>query len=155
MISTRAQQRLFMLCSALVLMAVLSFALLYRPAASGSAAPPSLTSTHPLVFTGPDAPKRLRTHVSDPSSLEPDTTVKGLRARHQQILRERPVFQHLPFRDHEIGVDIFDVSAQGKLILRVTYLNSLRAAKRHLSALMARYHDPGSEYEVRYQPVFR
>jgi hypothetical protein len=77
-----------------------------------------------------------------------------LRREHRRLLDERPVFQHLPFRDREIGVGFDRVTSDGRLELLVTYLGSRARAEGDFRRLIARYGDPGTAYVERYQRVF-
>ncbi|HWH09500.1 MAG TPA: collagen-like protein [Solirubrobacteraceae bacterium] len=84
----------------------------------------------------------------------PETADPGLRREHERLLRQRPVFQHLPYRDREIGVDFDRVLIGGRLELLVTYLGSRAGAVADVHRLLSRYGDPGTAYVMRYERVF-
>jgi hypothetical protein len=86
--------------------------------------------------------------------VDPEAVDPGLRREHDRLLAERPAFQHLPYRDREIGVDFDRVTGDGRLELLVTYLGSRAGAVRDLDRLLSRYRDPGTAYVERYEPVF-
>jgi len=91
---------------------------------------------------------------STPVQVDPELLDPGLRREHDRLLRERPLFQHLPYRDTEIGVDFDRVVAGGRLELLVTYLGSRARAVGDVRRLLARYGDPGTAYVERYEKVF-
>lgn len=97
-----------------------------------------------LARSGPPAPVQ-----ENPEALDP-----VLRRAHERLLRDRPVFQRLPYRDAEIGVAFDRVAADGRLELLVTYLGARSRAIRDFQRLLTRYGDSGAAYVERYTRVF-
>jgi hypothetical protein len=92
--------------------------------------------------------------AASPVQIDPEAVDPGLAGEHRRDLSARPVFQHLPYRDREIGVGFDEVVGGGKLELLVTYLGSRAAAERDFHRLLGRYRDPGTAYVERYRRVF-
>jgi hypothetical protein len=98
----------------------------------------------------------LRQEGVDPELRQenPEQVDPALRREHDRLLVERPVFQHLPYRDRAIGVGFDRVLPGGALELLVTYVGSRARAVEDLHRLLARYRDPGTAYVERYERVF-
>jgi hypothetical protein len=117
---------------------------------AGSAAPGSLTPGSPTPGSPPPEHRAPRSPVQEnPEQVDP-----GLRREHERLLAQRPAFQHLPYRDREIGVGFDRVLASGALELLVTYLGSRASAVADMHRLLGRYGDPGTAYVERYERVF-
>jgi hypothetical protein len=114
----------------------------------GSATPASAVHAGPTGVTAYGLPG------PEPVQIDPETLDPALRREHERLLVERPLFQHLPYRDTEIGVDFDRVVGGGRLELLVTYLGSRDGAVRDVRRLLARYGDPGTGYVERYERVF-
>ncbi|HEX3874887.1 MAG TPA: hypothetical protein VHW26_12120 [Solirubrobacteraceae bacterium] len=114
----------------------------------GSTGPPAAASLPSAVARAPAAAP------AGPIQVNPEALDPSLRREHDRLLEDRPVFQHLPYRDRRIGVDFDRVAAGGRLELLVTYVGSRAAAVRDLGRLLARYADPGTAYVERYERVF-
>lgn len=102
----------------------------------------------------PGRPASIGALGSPPIQADPELADPALARDHELLLRRRPVFQHLPYRDREIGVDFDRVVSGGRLELLVTYLGARADAVRDLRRLLARYGDPGTAYVERYEEVF-
>jgi hypothetical protein len=89
-----------------------------------------------------------------PVQENPEQVDPALRREHDRLLAQRPAFQHLPYRDHVIGVGLDRVLPDGRLELLVTYLGSRARAVDDLRRWLARCRDPGTAYVERYQRVF-
>ena len=102
------------------------------------AAPPSRgVEARPGV--GPGGGMTTRAVQADPERLDP-----ALAREHRRLLGERPVLQHLPYRDRRIGVNLDRVLGGGRIELLVTYLGSRARAVGDLRRLLGRYGDPGT-----------
>lgn len=120
---------------------------------SGTASSTSIGRRSPSA-AGPIAPPPVPSGAAVVVQENVETFDPTLRRAHDRLLRERPLFQHLPYRDVEIGVGFDRVAADGRLELLVTYLGARSRAVRDLRGLLARYGDPGTAYVERYQRVF-
>jgi hypothetical protein len=97
---------------------------------------------------------RPATTRAGPVQENPEQVDPALRREHDRLLAQRPAFQHLPYRDHVIGVGLDRVLPSGRLELLVTYLGSRARAVDDLRRWLARCRDPGTAYVERYQRVF-
>jgi hypothetical protein len=104
---------------------------------------------------GQNRPKADRHRTSEAANADPDASDPALRRAHVAALAARPFLQRLPYRDREVGVALDSVTPQGTPVLLVTFLGTLRAARLDIGAVLARSHDPGSEYELRFERLIR
>jgi hypothetical protein len=86
-------------------------------------------------------------------NTDAEARAPSLRAEHLELLHAQPLLQRLPYRDHEVGVELWGVSAQTKPLLSVIYRGSLDAARADMRALLRRLRDSGREYAFRYQSL--
>jgi len=113
-----------------------------------------LTPLRPQRGMQPDPDgARSESQQAAPVNLDPDARDHTLWARHARLLRIEPLLQRLPYRDRQLGVQLGGVARFGRPLLLVIYRGSLRAAREDMRALLARFHDEGSEYALRYQPA--
>lgn len=153
--SEQASRRIFIAATALVI-ALALLALLLHSGQSGRAQARTSHDKRLILQTPSALAKAPEVRPKTPTgNIDPEVRNPALRAAHRRLLAIRPLEQHLPYRDHEIGADLVNVTATGKLVVLVTYLHSQAAAERDLRRLMNHYRDPGRAYVVRYQPVFR
>ncbi|HEY5197381.1 MAG TPA: hypothetical protein VIJ51_10190 [Solirubrobacteraceae bacterium] len=124
------------------------------PAGSSVPAPQATIDRTDAPPAGIESPAPRVKAPAVPVQADPEAVDPGLRREHDRLLRDRPAFQHLPYRDTEIGVDFDRVVGGGRLELLVTYLGSRARAARDVHRLLARYGDPGTAYVERYQRVF-
>jgi hypothetical protein len=150
---------MFILAASTTVVLLVALAILFAPSREHRASPASRAARQTIYV----APVKMLT-PSTPSSEAPATELRNvdpeahnprLRSEHRRFLQARPLEQHLPYRDREIGVELADVTKTGKLVLLVTYLHSATAAREDMQALLARYHDPATAYVIRYRPVFK
>jgi hypothetical protein len=87
------------------------------------------------------------------TNIDPEAGDPGLWREHLALLAARPFLQRLPYRDRELGVALQNVNLQGMPVLLVTYLGTLRAAQQDIGSVLARAHDPGNEYKLRFEHV--
>lgn len=150
-----ASKRLFFLASAVVIAVIVLLAVLYKPhglSSKGAHRTPKqliLQTGKPLTNTTAK-PQSQRTLVN----IDPEAHDPKLRAEHRDFLASRPLEQHLPYRDREIGVELVNVTATGKPVLLVTYIRSQASAQQDIDNVMARYRDPGTAYVIHYRRVF-
>jgi hypothetical protein len=154
--SPRARQRAFIFAASTIVVLLGLFAILYAPSQPHRVTP-GPGANRQLIYR---TPERAVTHSSEEPAggsrnVDPEAHDPKLRSEHRRFLRARPLEQHLPYRDREIGVNIVDVTKNGKLILLVTYLHSQASARADMQGLLARYHDPATEYVINYRPVFK
>ncbi|HEY7892948.1 MAG TPA: hypothetical protein VIC05_12135 [Solirubrobacteraceae bacterium] len=153
--SREASKTIFVAALGLTVSVLVLLAFIFKPQA-----PQSLVADRKprqlIIDTGRAARRTLPVAPKKPElNLDPERLDSALRLEHERFLRSRPLEQHLPYRDHEIGVDIVGLARSGKPVLLVTYLHSRASAQLHFQRLLARYRDPGHIYAVRYQPVFK
>jgi hypothetical protein len=67
-----------------------------------------------------------------------------------RALKRRPALQHVPYRRGAIRVTIARRTTGGKVVLAVRYTGSKTSAVRSYRRFLARYHDSGKDYVVRY-----
>jgi hypothetical protein len=104
----------------------------------------------------PPAPSGHATARSKPSgriNVDPDSSDPALLHEHLALLAARPFLQRVPYRDDEVGVALDSVTPRGTPVLLVTFYGTLPAARRDLRAALARSHDRGNEYELRFERV--
>jgi hypothetical protein len=157
--STRARQRIFILAASTTVVLLVALAILFAPSPehrASPARPPARQTiyTAPVKTVTPSTPST-EAPATQLRNVDPEAHNPRLRGEHRRFLAARPLEQHLPYRDREIGVQLVDVTKTGKLVLLVTYLHSRTAAREDMQALLARYHDPATEYAIRYRPVFK
>jgi len=87
-------------------------------------------------------------------NVDADARDPTLRAEHLRLLARRPLLQRLPYRDPRIGVALVGGSG-GELVLRVAYVGIRSAARADYDRLLARLHDSGGGYTLRFQAVGR
>jgi hypothetical protein len=86
----------------------------------------------------------------EPLNVDVDAHVRALLAEHTRLLTTQPLLQHLPYRDRRLGIALAGATGWGEPVLLVAYRGSAGDARRDLRALLARVHDRGSEYALRY-----
>jgi hypothetical protein len=154
--SPRARQRAFILAASTIVVLLGLFALLYAPSQSHRAASRPRANRQLIYRTpGTTVTHSIEERAGGSRNVDPEAHDPKLRSEHRRFLRARPLEQHLPYRDREIGVNIVDVTKNGKPILLVTYLHSQASARADMQTLLARYHDPATEYVIHYRPVFK
>jgi hypothetical protein len=92
-----------------------------------------------------------RYQATEPANVDPDASDPALRRAQLAALAARPFLQRLPYRDRDVGVSLDTVTPRGTPVLLVTFLGTLPAARRDMRAVLARSHDAGSEYELRFE----
>jgi hypothetical protein len=151
----------FVLAAVVAVVAIGTLVLATRPVSRSPAAARKVATTMAATPGGAVAATRIgrrpvpeRRAQPDQAQENPEQVDPALRREHDRLLAARPAFQHLPYRDHAIGVGFDRVLPGGALELLVTYLGSRARAVGDLHRLLARYGDPGTAYVERYQRVF-
>lgn len=150
-----ARKRIFIIAASMMLALLALFAVLFKAHESPTTEVHHSQVRQQILRSAPTVTRTVSTPVKPQVNIDPEATDPVLRAEHQKFLESRPLEQHLPYRDHEIGADVMNITPSGKLVVLVTYIHSQQAAQRDIDGLMARYHDPGTGYVIRYQPVFK
>lgn len=68
---------------------------------------------------------------------------------HRQQL-QRPAYQHLPYRNGEVSIQIINVTSDGRLVLGVIPLGLNVNPRTAYASFLARYHDSGRGYLAEY-----
>ena len=68
---------------------------------------------------------------------------------HRQQL-QRPAYQHLPYRNSEVSIQITNVTSDGRLVLDVAPLGLNVNPRTAYTSFLARYHDSGRAYLAEY-----
>jgi hypothetical protein len=154
--STHARQRVFIAAACATVLLLAAFAIVFAPGAQHRKSVRRETTGRVILGGGRKAiAKRTVQAASALRNIDPEKLDPALRREHRELLRSRPLEQHLPYRDREIGVTLVNSTSGGQLVLLVSYLHSQGTARKDVRRLMASYHDPGGEYLIRYRPVFK
>jgi CHAP domain len=116
----------------------------------------------PAPIYGYASPVRDQTggaHDADAITLTPQELIALIRAqdprsakrRQARLLRRHPAFAHMPYANGRITIEIRNYLRSGRVLLDVLYRGSHRAATHELRHFLARYHDRGHGYRVRYR----
>jgi hypothetical protein len=86
----------------------------------------------------------------EPANVDVDARARALLAEHLHLLVAQPLLQQLPYRDRTLGIALASVTSDGEPVLVVAFRGSFDGARKDLRAQLARLHDRGTEYELRY-----
>lgn len=75
---------------------------------------------------------------------------RSLRLYIQRQQRERPAYQHLPYRTDEARIEITNVTSDGQIVLEVTPLGLNTNPHTAYRQFLRRYHDSGASYLAQY-----
>jgi hypothetical protein len=98
--------------------------------------------------TAPAQPHRLSSKQIDRQDSYNNTRSLRLYIQHQQ--RERPAYQHLPYRTDEARIEIINVTSDGRIVLEVTPLGINANPRTAYRRFLRRYHDSGASYLAQY-----
>jgi hypothetical protein len=153
-----ARKRIFFIAASVMVSLIALLAILYKPETLKRRTPHPGPHQKQLIVGAIKARTQVTQKPAHPKPLlniDPEAHDPKLRAEHHRLLRSRPLEQHLPYRDREIGADLVNVTTGGKLVLLITYIHSQAAARADIERLMAHYHDSGGAYVIRYEQVFK
>jgi hypothetical protein len=94
-----------------------------------------------------------RPSAAQMAAQDPQDHDTQLAARERRALAGRPALEHLPATIAGVRVDFIDRAADGRTVLRVSHRSTRSHATAALRALLARYHDSGRGYLVRYRRI--
>ena len=104
------------------------------------------------ITTPASASKALRApSAAEMAAQDPQDHDAALAARERREQARRPGLQHLPATMSGVRVDFTDTTRDGRVVLTVTHRGGRGHAASTLRSLLARWHDSGDGYVVRYR----
>jgi hypothetical protein len=111
--------------------------------------------TEPTIETTASQPPAPRPSTAEIDKQDSYNNTQSFRRYIDQQQRERPAYQHLPYRGEEVHIEITNVTSDGRLELDVIPLGLNVNPRSAYARFLRRYHDPGRAYLAqygRYQP---